>query len=472
MFPFSSSRAGKDLRFRHAAPLILLLVLCAASLCLGAAPGPRHPHTARASASTSDPQQEYNEFWAVNSFQDFHSWSLNGVSVRPDLFSARVQLAPHPHLTCASTDIDGGATGYDTQARLCAGTDPMAPGSYNGGMNYYNGGHFYYGTLVSPVHTTRQPVTTIISSWNANTPDGTWMEVHVRILEDGSWTHWYDLPIWASDFSTIQRHSVDGQWDSTGGVATDTFYAQTTATAYQMGIMLFTTTPGITPTLYRFDVIADYDAPNYTHVPTIAPDKSAWGINLPVPQRSQNLPQYQGLGYGGGGEVWCSPTSTSMVMAYWSNILGQKNLTQTVPDAAKGTYDFTYDGTGNWPFNTAYASEFGGIHAFVTRMYSLSQIEQWVKYGVPIVISIAFGPGQLPGATYSTDGHLMVVRGFTSSGDVIANDPAEGTDDSTVQVVYPREIFQQLWLNASNGTVYVIYPQFWPTPTADRDGAW
>jgi len=41
-----------------------------------------------------------------------------------------------------------------------------------------------------------------------------------------------------------------------------------------------------------------------------------------------------------------------------------------------------------------------------------------------------------------------------------------------VQVVYPRAIFQQLWLNASNGTVYVIYPQFWPTPPVDRDGSW
>lgn len=468
MVQISLSRFSKRMYFRGALSLILLLILCAASLSIGGTP------QAHAASATTDPQQEYNEFWALNSFQTFHGWTHNGVAVRPALFGVSVQLAPHPHLSCNASDIDGGTASYNAQVRLCAGTDPMAAGSYDSGINYYNGGSFYYGTLVSPVHTTSQPVTTIIASWNATTPDGTWMETHVRILENGSWTHWYDLPIWASDFSTINRHSVDGQWDSTGGVATDTFYADTTATAYQMSITLFTTSPNITPTLHRFGVIADYDAPNSTHYPTIAPDKSAWGINLSVPQRSQNLTAYQGLGYGGGGEVWCSPTSTSMVMAYWSNLLGQKNLNQTVPDAAKGTYDVTYDGTGNWPNNTAYASQFGGIHAFVTRMYSLSQIEQWVKYGVPIVISIAFGPGQLPGATYSTNGHLMVVRGFTSTGDVIANDPAMGGTDSDagVEIVYPRAIFQQLWLNASNGTVYVIYPEFWPTPTVDRDGSW
>jgi hypothetical protein len=375
-------------------------------------------------------------------------------------------------MTCSATDIDGGGASYNTQARLCAGTDPMAAGSYNGGLNYYNGGSFYYGTLVSPVHTTRQPVTTIISSWNAQTPAGTWMEVHVRIQEDGSWTHWYDLPIWASDFSTIHRHSVDGQADNTGSIATDTFYAQTTVTAYQMSITLFTTTPGVSPVLSRFGVIADYDASSFANVPTIAPDRSSWGINLPVPQRSQMLPEYQGLGYGGGGEVWCSPTSTSMVMAYWSQLLGQKNLTQTVPAAAEGTYDFTYQGTGNWPFNTAYASQFGTIHAFVTRMYSMSQIEQWVKFGVPIVISVAYGPGELPGSPIpSTNGHLLVVRGFSSTGDVITNDPAAASD-AAVQIVYPRAALQKVWLNASNGTVYVIYPSFWPTPQTDRDGAW
>jgi hypothetical protein len=78
-----------------------------------------------------------------------------------------------------------------------------------------------------------------------------------------------------------------------------------------------------------------------TNVQSIAPDPSVWGTNLNVPQRSQLLPQYQGLGYGGGGEVWCSPTSTSMVMAYWSSVLKQANLNQTVPDTAAGTYDFT-----------------------------------------------------------------------------------------------------------------------------------
>jgi len=101
----------------------------------------------------------------------------------------------------------------------------------------------------------------------------------------------------------------------------------------------------------------------------------------------------------------------------------------------------------------------------------MSQIEQWVKLGIPVVISIAFRKGQLPGAPISsTNGHLIVVRGFTSTGDVIVNDPAAATD-AQVQIVYNRADLQNAWFN-SNGTVYVMYPNGWSTPTVDVDGSW
>ena len=411
---------------------------------------------------TSAATQQYDEFWAQQTAGDFGAWSLNGVSVQAGTNSAQVQLAAGSNLTCSSTDIDGGAASFNASSGLCTGTDPMAAGSYNSG-NYYNGGSFSYGTLTSPIHTTKQAFTTLVASWNATTPTGTWLEVHVRVLEGKGWTHWYDLPIWASDLSTINRHSVDKQSDQGGSIATDTFLTKKSpATAYQLALTLFTTSPSVSLTLDRVGVIASYDSTSY---PTIAPDTSVWGTNLNVPQRSQMLPQYQGLGYGGGGEVWCSPTSTSMIMAYWSNVLNQANLNQTVPDAAKGTYDFTYQGTGNWPFNTGYAASFGGIHSYVTRMYSMSQVEQWIKAGVPIAISIAFSNGQLPGAPItSSTGHLIVVRGFDASGNVIVNDPAFSTD-ATVETTYNRADLQNVWLSASNGTAYVIYPEGWSVPT-------
>lgn len=425
-----------------------------------------HPPSAHAAS------QQYDEFWRQDSTGAFGSWALNGVAVGGSSKNVAVQLAPSykAALTCASTDIDGGAASYDARSGLCSGADPLPAGSYSGGLNYYNGGSFYYGTMVSPIHTTGAPINHVIASWNATTPVGTWMEVHIRVQQSSGWTHWYDLPIWANDFSTIHRHSINGQSDTDGGVATDTFFTKPgqVASAYQLGVTLFTTSPSASPAIRLITAIASYDA---TQFQTIAPDPSVWGTNLPVPQRSQMLPQYQGLGYGGGGEVWCSPTSTSMVMAYWSNVLGQADLNQTVPAAAEGTYDFAYGGTGNWPFNTGYAASYG-LTAYVTRMSSMSQIEQWVKAGVPIVISVAFNNGQLPGEPVkNSPGHLLVVRGFTATGDVITNDPAASTD-AGVQIVYKRSDLQNVWLTASNGTAYVIYPAGWQTPTTDAYGSW
>jgi len=414
---------------------------------------------------------QYDEFWGNSTAPAFASWTSNGVTASAHAGATTLQLTPSKTaLTCASGDIDGGAASFDSASGLCAGTDPMAPGSYGNGLNYYNGGSFYFGTFLSPVHTTAAPINHVIASWNATTPDGTWMEIHIRVLQGQGWTHWYILPIWASDFSAIHRHSVNGQGDTSGGVATDTFYTKPgqVASAYQLGLTLFSTSSNLSPSVRSIGAIASYDGSQFQSMPA---DPSVWGTNLPVPQRSQMLPQYQGLGYGGGGEVWCSPTSTSMVMAYWSNVLGQSDLNQTVPAAAQGTYDFAYGGTGNWPFNTAYAASYG-LTSFVTRMTSMSQVEQWIKAGVPIVISVAFNNGQLPGEPVkNSPGHLMVIRGFTSTGDVITNDPAAATD-AQVQIVYNRSDLETVWQTSSNGTAYVIYPQGWATPTVDAAGSW
>src|SRR5581483_5261909 len=434
--------------------------------------------------TTSTTPAQFNAFWQQGSAAAFSQWTLSGVTLNSNSkvltsstspsspASPALQLTPSKmRQTCSASDIDGGKASYNASMGLCSGHDPVTAGSYNNGLNYYNGGNFYFGTAVSPMITPAHPINAVVVSWNAVTPVGTWLEVHVRAQQGGQWTHWYQLPIWASSFDAIHRHSVDGQSDAGGSISTDTYNTGAqNATAYQIGLTLFSNSPPVSPLVWRITAIASYN--NAKNVQVVPMDRSVWGKNLAVPQRSQMLSAYQGQTYGGGGEVWCSPTSTSMVMEYWSNVLKQTALNQTVPNAAIGTYDFTYGGTGNWPFNTAYAGSFG-LHAFVTRMYSLSQIEQWIKVGVPIVIGIAYQKGQLPGSPISagTDGHLLVIRGFAGNGDVITNDPAAATN-AAVQIIYPRSTFESLWQNGSNGITYVIYPENWTTPTVNALGSW
>nr|WP_255487593.1 peptidase C39 family protein [Aeromicrobium senzhongii] len=190
-------------------------------------------------------------------------------------------------------------------------------------------------------------------------------------------------------------------------------------------------------------------------------------IDLKVPAYSQMIHRGHFPQFGGGGEAWCSPTSTSMVLRYWG--LGPskkatafaKGADPQVDHAARYSYDSSYRGTGTWPFNTAYASRFG-TDAVVHRLVNLRPIESYIKQGVPVIASVAFGRGQLTGAPISsTPGHLLVVRGFTATGDVIVNDPA-GRTNSQVRRVYDRAQFERAWLKGSGGVTYVI------APTAER----
>ncbi|HEX4745517.1 MAG TPA: C39 family peptidase, partial [Gaiellaceae bacterium] len=116
-------------------------------------------------------------------------------------------------------------------------------------------------------------------------------------------------------------------------------------------------------------------------------------------------------------------------------------------------------------FNTAYAARYG-LRAFVTQLRSLGEAEAFIAAGIPLVASITVGPNALPGFLFGqgTAGHLLVIRGFTQSGDVIANDPA-ATSNARVPRVYPRAAFERSWLLGSSGVAYVIHPATVPLPT-------
>jgi hypothetical protein len=146
----------------------------------------------------------------------------------------------------------------------------------------------------------------------------------------------------------------------------------------------------------------------------------------------------------------------SMVMAYWAHATGHPQWDIDVATVADGVYDPVYDGCGNWPFNVAFASEHG-LAGYVRQLPSLAAVELLVKRGVPVIASIAVKPGELDGSPYKkTDGHLLVIRGFTDAGDVIVNDPYG--DSGAVRRVYARAQFAHVWQAGSNGTVYIIAP--------------
>jgi hypothetical protein len=245
-------------------------------------------------------------------------------------------------------------------------------------------------------------------------------------------------------------------------------------TAYQLRVTLIRAAGQATsPAVSEVGAMASL-LPDVSTVRTSRPGV-ARGIVLDVPRYSQMIHRGEYPRYGGGGEAWCSPTSTSMVLGYYGVLPKPKDYAWVkrsyadpwVDHAARMTYDYDYEGTGNWPFNTAYAANLAG-HAFVTRLTSLRPAERFIKAGIPLVASIAFGPGELDGAPISsTDGHLVVIVGFTKTGDVVVNDPAAATN-AGVRRTYDRGQFENAWIPKSGGTVYVIRDDAHPLPPNPR----
>ena len=327
-------------------------------------------------------------------------------------------------------------------------TDPYPAEGYYGG-NFYTGGSYWVGEATSPVVAADFDFDELIASWNAVTPTGAWAEVQVRAELDGRWTKWYNLGIWASGQETVQRHSVRLQGDNDGYVAVDTLVIsakKAIVSAYQLKVRLFSVDGVSTPSV-------QYLSAAYSTTPTKGSEPSAgnhdyWGTLLAVPECSQMV-------YPDGGNVWCSPTSTAMIVSYWDNYTGP--CEPAVRAAVEGIYDWIYDGTGNWPFNTAYAATHG-LQGSVRRFSSMEEIETWVALGVPVAISYGWGKGELTGAAVSSSsGHLSVVVGFDDQGNPIVNDPAAASDED-VQRTYLRSELEPLWLEHSGGTVYLIKP--------------
>ncbi|MFE7578528.1 MULTISPECIES: peptidase C39 family protein [unclassified Streptomyces] len=347
-----------------------------------------------------------------------------------------------------------------------------------------------YATWTSPVHRSRVPATEVIASWNAETPAGTWIQVELcGRYSDGTETPWYVMGRWAAGDADIRRTSVDDQSDGKSSIWTDTFSVDDAASGlrlltYRLRLTLYRT-PGsrLTPTVWRVGAMAS-DIPDRFTVPASTPGLVR---ELPVPRYSQNVHVGQYPEYDNGGEAWCSPTSSQMIIEYWGRKPSAADLAWVEPGiqdpsvchAARFTYDNQYEGCGNWPFNAAYAATYPDMSSAVTRLGSLNDVETLVRAGIPVITSQSFLKEELTGAGYGTSGHLMTVIGFTADGDVIANDPASPNDDA-VRHVYKRHEWETIWLrtkrydasgNVKSGTGGVCYV-YWPAhPTPAQRSA-
>ena len=311
--------------------------------------------------------------------------------------------------------------------------------------------------LTSPEITVPVAWDEMVASWN--TPPGVYLKIEARGVYPDHTTKYYALGLWSDDFSAHPRQSVNGQRDADGTVDTDTLVLARRGAKVQLRITLGSSDAKTVPP-FKFLALSfcDSQAQAVPH----EPNRAAWGRIIPVPEKRQS--DYEG------GNAWCSPASLSMVLDFWGETLHRPELDRSVPEVAQAVNDPSWGGTGNWPFNTAYAGEFPGLRACVARFDDISEVEDWIAAGIPVVLSVS---SYLTNDRHDGEdnGHLIVCAGFTGTGDVVANDPGVSIKQGQrARRVYPRERVVAAWKKSKNA-VYLIYPESARIPP-NRFGHW
>lgn len=173
--------------------------------------------------------------------------------------------------------------------------------------------------------------------------------------------------------------------------------------------------------------------------------KTKWARRLAVPFRNQKTVRPDLAGR------ICSPTSLSMVLAYYG-------ADRTTFEVVQRCHDPEHDIYGNWGRNIQAAASFG-VDGYLTRFSDWTRVESFIAQGVPIVCSIRYDqPRLIKAAPYpTTEGHLFVLCGFDANGDAEVNDPAVSTAQKGM-LKYTRAELERAWFEGTGGTAYVLLP--------------
>ena len=174
----------------------------------------------------------------------------------------------------------------------------------------------------SPWVTPGFDLTRLIASWSAATPGDSWVEIRVRGRNAaGRTSSWDVLGRWTSGDRHLKRRTISGQGDDLASVNVDTWETRGLRSHQLRVTLLRRSGASYTPALDAVGAMA-------SRVPAGAGATSkpgpAAGTTLNVPRYSQMAHSGHFPRWGGGGQAWCSPTSTSMVLAYYDALPGPK----------------------------------------------------------------------------------------------------------------------------------------------------
>jgi hypothetical protein len=285
---------------------------------------------------------------------------------------------------------------------------------------------------------TEFPFTELLPSWNVAVPEnaGVRWDVRVRDAKSGEWSPWLYIGYWGR--VTHDRRTTEF---ADGDVEIDVLRLKSPADAFELRstTMSFDLAEGRAMPSVR-KVQAVYSRPLEENVVVSAP-KLPTRVDLDVPFRAQGVEDKSISG------SICSPTSVSMLLE-WAGI------DRPTAQNALAIWDDDYAIFGNWNRAVQYAASLG-LESQVERFTTMDEVRARLASGQPIIASINFEDGTFPSNVMkSTDGHLIVIRGYDEKGDLIVNDPA--SKDRGNGIVYQAKELSHAWLVNTGGVGYVI----------------
>lgn len=299
------------------------------------------------------------------------------------------------------------------------------------------------GTWTGPEIAPPNAFTEFLPSFNVLTPTdtGATLEFRFKSAATGQWSDFLYLgQVGRTQHKPTRLAAVPGFAE----VEIDLVTFTAPASAFQARVRLesYNFDKSVSPTLRQLSAVSSLMVPEAavpqpaTQPATLTPPV----IDIPVPFRgAMPLPEVLR-------SECCSPLSASMVMAH----LG---IDKPVEENSLAIYDREHDLFGNWGRAISYAGSLG-LNARLTRFRSWDKVYPVIAAGQPLVITIRFKEGEFPSNILpSTNGHLIVLRGFDENGNAIVNDPASTAKGN--RVIYDRDELGRAWFGAG-GVAYVI----------------
>jgi hypothetical protein len=313
--------------------------------------------------------------------------------------------------------------------------------------------------FTSRIIETAFPFNDVLPSWNVDVPAGAAFTAEIRVGRRAGdfWTPFYFLGTWGRAESFKGKHLHDEH----GTINLDYFQSHREYDRVQYRFTLEAGAEGRRPVPRRVGLAYSNTLNNaelarkFRKAVDPGP-KEQWARRLPVSFRSQfwESPRI--------GSLICSPTSVSMVLEY----RGVKRPTEVVADRM---YDPAYKLYGNW-WRAVQAAYSWGVPGHVERFGDWNAVKRYIANGQPVIASIRINKGEMSHKPErQSNGHLIVIVGFTAEGDVLVNDPVGKTvEDGTA--TYKRADMEKVWLERG-GVAYILEPREGGGPAGKKVGS-